>query len=277
MGTEDQAQDREYEFTTKDFKRVQAIIYAKAGINLHDGKQAMVYGRVVRRLRATKHESFGNYLDWLETKAGADEWQEFTNALTTNLTSFFRERHHFEELRNLVKANPAKRDWKIWCAAASTGEEPYSIAMTMKDSCTPGTQFKIWASDIDTQVLQTAAAGIYKSASLSNLSPEQLKAHFLKGTGKNAGYCRVKPELKNHISFFQLNLMSENWPMKEMFDVVFCRNVMIYFDAATQRAVLAKIHRKTQPNGILFIGHSENFSDSSHLFTLKGKTMYMKA
>jgi len=166
---------------------------------------------------------------------------------------------------------------RIWSIPSSTGEEPYSIAMTMKDSCTPGTQFKIWASDIDTQVLQTAAAGIYKSASLSNLSPEQLKAHFLKGTGKNAGYCRVKPELKNHISFFQLNLMSENWPMKEMFDVVFCRNVMIYFDAATQRAVLAKIHRKTQPNGILFIGHSENFSDSSHLFTLKGKTMYMKA
>ncbi len=277
MGTQETVADREYEFTTKDFKRVQAIIYAKAGINLHDGKQAMVYGRVVRRLRATKHESFQSYLDWLETKADAEEWQEFTNALTTNLTSFFRERHHFEELKALVKSNPSKRDWKIWCAAASTGEEPYSIAMTMKESCPVGSQFKIWASDIDTHVLQTAAAGIYKTSSLSNLSDEQTKSFFLKGTGRNTGYCRVKPELKSHISFFQLNLMSENWPMKEIFDVVFCRNVMIYFDAPTQRAVLAKIHRKTQPNGILFIGHSENFSDSSHLFTLKGKTMYMKA
>jgi chemotaxis protein methyltransferase CheR len=267
-------QGREFVWSNADFTRIKALIYRQAGISLHDGKHAMVYSRISRRLRETGHASFKTYLDWLEGSGGA-EWQEFVNALTTNLTSFYRESHHFHELEKLVQQQP-NADWKIWCSAASTGEEPYSIAMTMADLLGINGKFRIWASDIDTKVLATGQRGVYKEENLKNLSTQQLQKYFMRGKGANAGMARVKPELQKHIDFFTLNLIEDGWTLKEQFDVVFCRNVMIYFDNATQRQVLARIHRVMKPAGTLFVGHAENFSDARTLFVLRGKTVYQK-
>lgn len=270
-----ESQNREFAWTTADFGRIKDLIYRHAGISLHDGKHAMVYSRISRRLRETGHSSFKNYLDWLESNGG-DEWQEFVNALTTNLTSFFRENHHFTELDRIVRSTPAGHEWKIWCSAASTGEEPYSIAITMADALGLNGNFRIWASDIDTKVLDKGAQGIYKLENMKNVSSSQLQKYFLKGKGGNQGLARAKPELQKHIQFFTLNLIEENWSLKEQFDVVFCRNVMIYFDNTTQRQVLARIHRLMKPKGTLFVGHAENFSDVRNLFALRGKTVYEK-
>jgi chemotaxis protein methyltransferase CheR len=264
---------REFAWTSGDFSRIKDLIYRHAGISLHEGKHAMVYSRISRRLRETGHRSFKDYLDWLEHHDGP-EWQEFVNALTTNLTSFFRENHHFVELARQVRERGPDHDWKVWCAAASTGEEPYSIAITLADVLGIGGRFRIWASDIDTKVLQTAARGVYKIDGLKNLTQDQLRRYFLKGKGKNEGLARVKPELQRHLQFLTLNLIEDSWPLRESFDIVFCRNVMIYFDNVTQRQVLARIHRLMQPQGTLFVGHAENFTDARQLFTLRGKTVY---
>jgi len=269
-------QSREFAWTTSDFHRIKELIYRHAGISLHDGKQAMVYSRIARRLRETGHQSFKDYLEWLEHHNPDGEWQEFINALTTNLTSFFRENHHFVELSRMVREAGPAQEWRIWCSAASTGEEPYSIAITLADELGLNGRFQVWASDIDTKVLQTAARGVYKLDGLKNVSPEQLRKYFLRGTGSNAGLARVRPELQKHIQFFTLNLIEEPWPLKETFDVVFCRNVMIYFDNATQRQVLARMHRLMKPQATLFVGHAENFSDVRSLFALRGKTIYEK-
>jgi chemotaxis protein methyltransferase CheR len=265
--------EREFSFGTADFERVRQLIYQRAGISLQAGKQAMVYSRLSRRLRETGHGSFGDYLQWLERGTGGDaEWQEFINCLTTNLTSFFREEHHFPLLAQALQARRGK-PVRIWCSAASTGEEPYSLAMTVAETLGSGADCRILATDIDTNVLATAARGVY-DASARGLSPERLKAHFLRGTGANAGAIRVKPELARLIEFRAFNLMSPQWSFGESFDIVFCRNVMIYFDAPTQRRVLENIHRTMKAGSALFVGHSENFSDARELFRLRGKTVY---
>ena len=268
------AAQREFAWTNADFTRVQALIYKHAGISLHDGKHAMVYSRLSRRLRDTRHDSFETYLSWLEKQpADAPEWQEFVNALTTNLTSFFRESHHFDIFAQHLRTR-SSGPWKVWCNAASTGEEPYSIVMTALESLGANAQFKLMASDLDTKVLATAAAGVYRLDNVKNLSSERLHRFFMRGKGSNEGMVRVKPELRRMIDFIQVNLIRDDWPFQEPFDVVFCRNVMIYFDAPTQRRVLEKIHRVLKPGGLLFVGHAENFSESRDLFTLKGKTVY---
>ncbi len=264
---------REFAWTNADFERVQALIYQRAGIHLHDGKHAMVYSRLSRRLRDTGHTSFREYLSWLEQHDGP-EWQEFINALTTNLTSFFREQHHFEILAKLLKSRPATTPWRAWCSAASTGEEPYSIVMTALENLGAGAAFKLYASDIDSKVLATAAQGVYRLESAKGLGPERTQRFFLRGKGGNEGFLRVKPELPRMVEFGSVNLILDNWPFREPFDIVFCRNVMIYFDAPTQRRVLEKIHRVMKPGAMLFVGHSENFSDSKDLFVLRGKTVY---
>ena len=264
---------REFVWTDADFERVQKLIYQRAGINLHDGKHAMVYSRLSRRLRDTGHVSFREYLGWLENHDGP-EWQEFVNALTTNLTAFFREQHHFEIFATLLKSKPAGVPWRVWCNAASTGEEPYSIVMTALESLGANASFKLTASDIDSKVLASAAQGIYKLDNLKGLSPERMQRFFLRGKDSNAGLVRAKPEMRRFIDFLSVNLIRDDWPFKEPFDVVFCRNVMIYFDAPTQRGVLERIHRVMKPGGMLFVGHAENFSESRDLFTLRGKTVY---
>ncbi|GAP38037.1 CheR family methyltransferase [Piscinibacter sakaiensis] len=266
---------QEFAFDAQAFQRVRELIYQRAGISLHDGKQAMVYSRLSRRLRETGHRSFAAYLQALETGGGANadaEWQEFVNCLTTNLTAFFREDHHFTALAADLRARrPA--GLRIWCNAASTGEEPYSLAMTVAEALGSGVSARILASDIDTKVLATAAAGIYP-ADARGLSPERLRTHFLRGKGPNAGLIRIKPELARMVEFRFHNLMQAHWSLGEPFDLVFCRNVMIYFDAPTQRKVLERIHAVMKPGSWLYVGHSENFTDSRDLFRLRGKTIY---
>jgi chemotaxis protein methyltransferase CheR len=266
-------QSREFAWADSDFEKIQSLIYARAGISLHDGKHAMVYSRLSRRLRETGHTSFKGYLAWLESNEGP-EWQEFVNALTTNLTSFFRERHHFEVFFDYLKANPSNRRWNVWCAAASTGEEPYSIVITALEALGAASVFALTASDIDSKVLATAAQGIYKLESLKGVSQTQLQRFFMRGTGVNAGMVRVKPDVKKMIDFTVVNLIRNDWLFRDPFDAVFCRNVMIYFDAETQRKVLESIYKVMKPGGLLFVGHAENFSDSKDLFALKGKTVY---
>ena len=264
------AAEQEFSFNAADFERVRELIYKHAGISLHAGKQAMVYSRLSRRLRETGQRSFGHYLQSLESTAASDpEWQEFVNCLTTNLTSFFREDHHFHALATDLKAR-AGQNLRIWCNAASTGEEPYSIAMTCAEA---NASVKIVASDIDTKVLATASRGVY-GADARGLSPERLKAHFLRGKGANSGSIRIKPELARLIEFRAHNLMDARWSLGEPFDIVFCRNVMIYFDSPTQRRVLERIHGVMKPKSLLFVGHSENFTESKDLFRLRGKTIY---
>lgn len=265
---------REFVWTDADFGRVQSLIYKHAGIKLHDGKHAMVYSRLSRRLRDTGHQSFREYLGWLEHSTDGSEWQEFVNALTTNLTAFFREQHHFEILAALFKSKPASTPWKVWCSASSTGEEPYSIVMTALENLGPNPSFKLTASDIDSKVLASAAQGIYRLENLKGLDHGRMQKFLLRGKGDNAGLVRIKPELRRMIDFISVNLIRDDWPFREHFDVVFCRNVMIYFDASTQRAVLERIHRVMKPGATLFVGHAENFSESRDLFILRGKTSY---
>jgi chemotaxis protein methyltransferase CheR len=264
---------REYTFSGQDFERVRRLIHRRAGISLNSSKNNMVYSRLSRRLRATGHTSFKAYLDHLES-AETSEWQEFTNSLTTNLTSFFRESHHFPILADYLRAQ-SQRPVRIWCSAASTGEEPYTLAITAAEafgSLTPPVE--IVATDIDTNVLATAAAGVYPIDGLRGISEEQRKKYFLKGSGTNAGRCRVRPELSRLITFAPLNLLDADYHVQGMFDVAFCRNVLIYFDKPTQHAVLDRIGAKLKIGGLLFAGHSENFSDCKEKFRLRGKTVY---
>ena len=269
------ARETEFTFGAADFERVRQLIHREAGISLHAGKQAMVYSRLSRRLRELGHTSFASYLQWLEQAQGDDaaqEWQEFVNCLTTNLTSFFREAHHFPVLAAEL-ARRHGRSLRLWCNAASTGEEPYSLAMTVIDALGPNADAKILCSDIDTKVLASAQRGIYP-ADARGLGIDRLRRHFLRGAGANSGFIRVKPELQRLVEFRAFNLMDTSWSLGEPFHVVFCRNVMIYFDAATQRAVLERMHRTMVAGGLLFAGHSENFGDSRDLFRLRGKTVY---
>src|SRR5256885_7319230 len=265
--------EQEFTFGVADFERVRQLIYQRAGISLHSGKQAMVYSRLSRRLRETGHRSFAAYLQSLERAGDADaEWQQFVNCLTTNLTAFFREEHHFDELARDLRARSA-RPVRIWCNAASTGEEPYSIAMIAAEAGEHGRGATVLASDIDTKVLATAAHGVY-AADARGLSAERLRRHFLRGKGANSGFIRVKPELARLVALRPHNLIDTQWSLGEPFDIVFCRNVMIYFDAPTQRRVLERIHRAMRPGGTLYVGHSENFTESRDLFRLRGKTIY---
>jgi chemotaxis protein methyltransferase CheR len=264
--------DTQFAFGQADFERVRRLIRVHAGISLNEGKQAMVYSRLSRRLRETGHASFAGYLDALEQGGSSTEWQEFVNCLTTNLTSFFREEHHFQDLARELESRRGG-PIRIWCNAASTGEEPYSIAMTVAEALGSAGSARMTASDIDTKVLATAAAGVY-GADARGLSPERLRRHFLRGTGSNDGRIRIKPELARSVEFRVHNLMAARWSFDEPFDIVFCRNVMIYFDAPTQRQVLERIHAAMRPRGVLYVGHSENFTDAKDLFRLRGKTVY---
>jgi len=233
----------------------------------------MGYSRLARRLRATGIASFAKYLDDLEAGLLGEEWEAFTNALTTNLTSFFREAHHFPLLADHIKGK--RETLNIWCSAASTGEEPYSIAMTVCEAfntLTPNCH--IIATDIDTNVLAHAANGVYTMDRLDKMSPERSRRFFLKGKGEREGQARVRQELRNMITFKPLNLLADSWPVSGQFDVIFCRNVMIYFDKDTQRKILSRFVPLMKPDALLFAGHSENFLYVSDALKLRGKTVY---
>ena len=262
-----------FEFTPRDFARVRALIYRQAGISLGESKQEMVYSRLARRLRAKGINSFQEYLDGLESGRDDDEWVAFTNALTTNLTSFFREAHHFPILAEHMRK--MKAPLSIWCSASSTGEEPYSIAMAACEAFdSPMPPVSIIATDIDTNVLEIAANGVYPIERIDKMAQDRVKRFFQRGCGERSGLVRVRPELRQLVTFKPLNLLAGNWALSGAFDVIFCRNVMIYFDKPTQGQILARFVPLMKPDGLLFAGHSENFMYASDAFRLRGKTVY---
>ena len=269
--------DREFDFTSRDFEEVRRLIHQHAGISLSDAKVDMVYSRLARRLRATGSKSFQEYLACL--KAGDDaEWEAFVNALTTNLTSFFREAHHFTILKDFLKTR-RERPITIWSSASSTGEEPYSIAMTAVEAFGDfgTTPVKVLASDLDTNVLRRAQEGVYPFDRVGKMPEAQQRRFFLKGTGTQEGMVRARPELNAMVSYFRLNLLDAVWSLKGPVDAIFCRNVMIYFDKPTQYKILEKMKPLLKPDGLLFLGHSEALYHASDLFRLRGQTVYVHA
>jgi chemotaxis protein methyltransferase CheR len=265
---------REFEFTDQDFQRIRKLIHERAGIALGDGKQELVYSRLARRLRVNGIRSFAEYLKRLQSGDMA-EWEAFTNSLTTNLTSFFREPHHFPILGEHLRKQDAARPVTLWCSACSTGEEAYSMAMTAVEALGGyRRQLHIIASDLDTKVLQTAREGRYKADALAKLPAAQVERFFTPGSGAHAGYLQAKPELQKLIDFRCINLLDAEWPIHAPLDAIFCRNVMIYFDKETQLSVLRKFAPLLRDNGLLFAGHSENFRHASAWFMLRGNTVY---
>jgi chemotaxis protein methyltransferase CheR len=265
---------REFAFTTADFERVRKLIYEHAGISLSATKQDMVYSRLARRLRERRLKTFGEYLALIE-RGDKYEWEKFVNSLTTNLTSFFREPHHFPILAEHLKKLQGRSPLKIWCCAASTGEEPYSIAMTVVEAFNSFTvPVSIVASDLDTNVLATAAKGVYSLDRVDKISRERLSRFFIRGSGTNDEFYTVRPELRRLVSFQRLNLLEPNWPVRGPLDALFCRNVMIYFDKPTQYKILTRFAPLMSDNGLLFAGHSESFLHAADLFRSQGKTVY---
>lgn len=264
---------REFEFTERDFERVRKLIYDHAGISLSPSKHELVYSRLGRRLRALGLSSFDAYLEFLETDNDG-EWEAFTNSLTTNLTSFFREEHHFPILAEMLRRHKGERI-VLWCCAASTGEEPYSMAITAAETFgTLNPPVKILATDLDTNVLAKAQEGVYTMERLEKMSEERMRRYFLRGAGRQEGYARVRDELRNLITFRQLNLLDTNWAIRGPLHAIFCRNVMIYFDKPTQLGVLKQFVPLLRPDGLMFAGHSESFHHATDLFSLRGKTVY---
>ena len=262
---------REFVFTDDDFDRIRRFIHQRAGIALNPSKKVMVYGRLVRRIRALQLPSFTAYLERLFSERGNEELEHFVNALTTNLTYFFREEHHFpilaEHLRTL------SGEVNIWCCAASTGEEPYSLAMTALETASSGARLNvnIVATDLDTNVLRVGAEGIYGAEAINKLPAGMANRYFDRVDDQR---WRAKPALRQMIRFQQLNLVDTQWSVRGPFDAIFCRNVMIYFDRDTQLAVLRRFAPLLKPDGLLFVGHSENFYHATDLFRLRGKTVY---
>lgn len=266
--------EREFHFTAQDFQLIRKLIREHAGIALGDTKQELVYSRLARRLRATGIKTFAEYLERLQCGDEA-EWEAFTNSLTTNLTSFFREAHHFPILAEHLSKLGTARPIVLWCSACSTGEEAYSMAMTAVDAfggfdC----PVRIIASDLDTKVLQTARTGRYKLESVIKLPAAQIDRFFVRGKGEDAGFVEVRPELQRMVSFQRINLLDGNWPIREPLDAIFCRNVMIYFDKETQLAILKKFAPLLRGDGLLFAGHSESFYHAGDWFKLRGHTVY---
>lgn len=263
--------EREFGFTQSDFNKVRTILVGLTGINLADSKESLVYSRLAPRVRKLGLKNTKEYLKYLEDNL--EEQENFINALTTNLTSFYREPHHFSILAQYINQGESVK--RIWCAASSTGEEPYSIAMSLvKAYGRFDHNVEIIASDIDSKVLETANTGKYPLEKVEAL-PDK-KSFFVKGKGNNLGFAKVVPELRNMIEFIRVNLLDESIPIEPNLDVIFCRNVMIYFDKDTQAKILTKLLAKLRPGGLYIAGHSENFSHFSHLIKPIGRTAYIK-
>ncbi len=269
--------DREFNYRDADFERIKAIIYRKAGIHLGDSKKQLVYSRLARRLRVLGLVDFAVYLNHLEQTPA--EQEEFVNALTTNLTAFFRESHHFNILADYAKTHRSgSPKLRVWCAASSTGEEPYSIAITLVEAFGRyDPPVEIIASDIDSNVLAEAGRGVYSMDRIDSLSLQQKKQFFLRGKGGNTGKAKVIEPLRRLVEFKKINLLDRHWPLQGVFDVIFCRNVMIYFDKPTQLSLLERMVRLLRPNGLYIAGHSESFAQASHLVKLVNKTTYQPA
>lgn len=267
------ASQREFDFQPGDFERICRLIHDHAGIALGDTKQEMVYSRVARRLRATGIDGFKAYLARVEEDPA--EFEELVNALTTNLTAFFRESHHFETLADLLRRQPPTGEITLWSAACSTGEEPYSMAMTAIETLgEQATRVRILATDLDTRAVRTAEAGIYPLDRANAVGQERLAKFFLRGTGARSDLVRVRPELRQLMRFRPLNLIHPDWTLRGPFAGIFCRNAMIYFDKQTQRLILERMRPLLRPDGLLFAGHSESFGHCADLFKSLGNTVY---
>lgn len=266
----------EFDYDEADFEAIRKRIFQAAGIKLGDSKRQMVYSRIVRRLRSLNLNSFQQYLGFLDQHP--DEIELFINALTTNLTSFFREPHHFEALTTiLTERYRSGKPLRIWCAAASTGEEPYSIAITACQtfkSLTPPVQ--ILATDIDSQVLKTAQLGVYAESRVKDMDVGLKKAYLLKGKGERQGLVRMRAELSRLIRFQRLNLLDPKWSVSADLDIIFCRNVMIYFDKATQVKLLDRMVPLLAKDGYYVAGHSETIDRDYRTLRLVGKTLYQR-
>jgi chemotaxis protein methyltransferase CheR len=277
---EERSESREFPFSDAEFAFIRELVEQHAAIKLPDTKRQMVYGRLVRRLRELRLGSFAEYVALLREDAGGPEFVNLINAVTTNLTSFFREKHHFDVLREriipeFVTRNASKRTLRIWSAGCSTGEEPYSIAMTVLDCLPAGWDLRILATDIDTKVLATASAGVYGEDRIRSLPDDIKRRGFLRGRGAASDKVRVRPEFQQPISFKQLNLM-EAWPMRGQFDFIFCRNVVIYFDKPTQQRLFERFADQLVDSGYVFLGHSETMHNLTTRFRLLGQTLYQK-
>jgi chemotaxis protein methyltransferase CheR len=271
---------RDLVFTDADFNFIRQLVATQTGIALSEQKRELVYGRLAKRLRTLELQTFAEYCAYVEKNE--QELHELVNAITTNLTSFFREPYHFDYLREtvlpgLLRGNAASRRIRIWSAGCSTGEEPYSIAMTVRDAIPAGQGWdvKILATDIDSNVLAKAQQGVYPEERVSGIPEHYQRRSFRRGHGDNAGMLRVNDEVRSLITFRQLNLMHE-WPMKGPFDVIFCRNVVIYFEKSTQKRLFNRYADLLADDGHLFIGHSETLFKVCDRFTLIGRTIYRK-
>ena len=267
----------EFALGEREFERIRERLYAVAGISLSNAKRTLVIARLSKVVRGLKLPSFDAYLDFLDTQGSADDAQDFVNALTTNLTRFWREEHHFTHLTGYVgdllqtRTRVAQKRLRIWSAGCSTGQEPYTIALSLLDAYPDLRRwdFRILATDIDTSVIARAAAGVYPESELNGLTPERARLFERSGDGR----VRIPPAAMRTVSFKPLNLMA-SWPMKGPFDAIFCRNVAIYFDKRTQGEVFGRLGRILAPGGFLYIGHSENLGSGSGGFRLVGKTIY---
>jgi chemotaxis protein methyltransferase CheR len=263
---------REFPFSAEHFRLISDRIYKFSGIRLPEAKHEMVYARLSRRLRALGLASFDEYVRYLEVEPA--EWEHCTNALTTNVTSFYREEHHFRVLAEHAARHAGDTDpFRVWSAGCSSGEEPYTIAMCLAETL-PQRNFHVIASDLDTQVLATAREAIYPMQSVVKLPEARQKRFFQRGTGRNEGRARVRRELAQHVEFLRVNLMDAEWAVQGPFDAIFCRNVMIYFDKPTQRRLIERFARLLVPGGLFFAGHAESLLDQGRVFRLRGQTVY---
>ncbi len=271
----------EFALTDRDFSEIAAMLYADAGIYLHESKANLVYSRLVKRLRKLNLDSFHDYCDLVGAPEGADERLEMLSALTTNVTRFFREPHHFDHLKTHVLPallDTARRGGRarLWSAACSSGQEPYSIALTLL-SLEPNAaalDIKILATDIDPRVVAEARRGAYLEAALADVPPALRKRYFACAPDRDRQEWQVADELRRLVSFRTLNLNAE-WPMQGKFRAIFCRNVVIYFDEPTQQRVWNKFASKVEPDGWLYIGHSERVTGpATSRFVNEGVTAY---
>lgn len=257
-----------------DFERAARMLRDRTGIVLGGHKKEMAERTLGLRARSIGLSSVKQYLDHLEQDSQSPHWEPFVNAFTINHTAFFREQHHFAILAKYAKAR--KKPFSVWCCASSTGEEAYSIAMTLREAIPlADTQVSILASDIDTHAVKHASEGMYSVERVKPVPLEYLHKYFQRGTGRRAGMVRVKPVLRDMIEFQTLNLLGPHWPAGQKFDVIFCRNTMIYFDKATQTKLLERFATMLKPGGLLFAGHSENFTYLTKAFRLQGQTVYV--
>jgi chemotaxis protein methyltransferase CheR len=269
---------KEFPMSGKDFQRIASLAGRYTGIVLGEHKKDMVYGRIARRVRKLNLNSFSVYLDFLEENL-EQELSNFINVITTNLTSFFRENHHFEYLYKTVLAelkvkNRVNKQLRIWSAGCSKGMEPYSISMTLLKFGIPSDwDVKVLATDLDSDVLDTAREAVYSLIEVDGLEERTIKNYFQCGT--NGKDVKVKDRVRKIVHFKRLNLL-ETWPMSGPFDFIFCRNVVIYFDKPTQKKLFDRYADLLNVGGYLFIGHSENLHGISERFENMGNTIYRK-